>query len=164
MASHKKPRNKTYHPKPVSPIGGISAIVKRHDVEELCQPMSDEQIIDLAVAYRLAFAQMMDGHASEENWSVVVCSLNISIVLAERVTGDEYIPQINEALEGAFRAKLRAGRTGAWGFDGEAIQAIKFAFLVHEEQLKLVAKHEIRGALHEVRRRAANGNVFREAA
>jgi hypothetical protein len=164
MAGNKKPRNKAYRPRPISMIGGIDIIAKRHDVTELMQPMSDGQITDLAVAFRLAFQQMLNGGASEENWCVCVCSLNIAMVLAERGIGEQYIGEINQSLEGAFRAKVRAGRTGAWGFDGDAIQAIKLAYEIHEEQLKLAAKHEIVGALREVHRRADAGNVFKEAA
>lgn len=164
MARSKKPRNKSYKPRPVSKVGGLFAIRAAHETAELKRPMSDEQITDLEVAYRLAFHDMLNGRATEENWCVCVCSLNIALVLAERGLGEEFIPRINEALEGAFRAKIRAARTGKWGFDGDAIQAIKDAYEVHEEQIKFTTKQEIRDALHEVHRRADEGNVFREAA
>jgi hypothetical protein len=162
--SSKKTRNKVYRAKPVSQFGGLFIIANHHDKIEAAQPMSDEQIGDLAIAYRLAYQAMVSGHATEDNWCVVVCSLNISMVLAERGIGEQYIEKINESLEGAFRAKMRAGRSGKWGFDGDAMQSIKHAFDIHEEQLKLASKQEIRDSLAEVHRRADEGNVFMEAA
>lgn len=167
MAGNKKPRKKRTL-RPVSPVGGIAAIFRRHDAAELLQPMSDEQITDPSVAFRMAFAQMLGGHASEQNWCVCgcvcVCSLDIALILCEYGIGEQYLPEINRALEGAFRAKLRAGRTGRWGFDGEAIQAIKTAFEIREEQIKIASKQQLREAIREVHRRDAAGNVFQEAA
>jgi hypothetical protein len=107
---------------------------------------------------------MTHGHATEENWCICVCSLNIALVLAEFGFGEECIPLLNDALEGAFRAKMRAGRNARWGFDGPAIQAITDAYEIHEQQLQYATKEQVRAALAEVHRRAAEGNVFREAA
>lgn len=159
-----KKRNKKYRPRPVSLIGGIGAIAAQHDAAFMRQPMSDGQLTDLSLAFRLAFADMLAGRATEENWSMIACSLNIAVVLAERGYGEDCIPQINEALEGAFRAKLRAGRTGHWGFDGPAIQTIKNALEVHEAQLAAATKQELREVLLEVHRRIDEKNVFSEAA
>lgn len=127
-------------------------------------PLAQDKQTDLAVGFRLAFMSMLNGYASEENWAVCVCSLNIALVLAEWGYGEDYIPQLNAALEGAFRSKVRAGRTGKWGFDGPAITAIEFAFEVHEEQIKAVPQHIVPKALAEVHKRADEGNVFMEAA
>lgn len=150
-------------PQPASAVSFISLALAMYDNDPR-RPMNDDQLTDLEVAYRMAFHGMLNGQATEENWCVCVCSLNIALVLAERGLGEEFVPRINDALEGAFRAKVRAGRSGKWGFDGVAIQAIKDAFEVHEEQLKLASKREVRDALHEVHRRADEGNVFKEAA
>lgn len=159
-----KKRNKTYKPRHVSPVGGLFAFGKQYAAAEDRAPMTDDQVSDIVLSYRIAFEAMLTGGASEEHWSSCACSLNIAIVLAERGLGEEHIPAFNDALEGAFRARIRAGRTGAWGFDGDAIQAIKTAFLIHDEQLQLATKQEIREALREVHRRVDAGNVYREAA
>src|SRR5271165_6989274 len=156
-------KNKPHRPRTVSAVGGLFAIQKKHDDAALRQPMTDDQITDLSLAYRLAFTAMTNGAADEQQWSTCVTSLNIALVLAERGTGDEYMQQFNEALEGAFRARMRANRTGLWGFDGPAQQAIKWAFEAHEAQLECCTKQEIRDALLEVRRRVDTGDVFKEA-
>lgn len=150
-------------PRPASTISEIIAVFARYELDPR-RPMSDDQITDLAVSFRLAFVQMLNGYANEENWGCCVCSLNIALVLAEWGYGEDYIPHFNGALEGAFRAKLRAGRTGKWGFDGPAIQSIKEAFAIHEEQLKVAPKQQIRDALQEVHQRMNEGNVFMEEA
>jgi hypothetical protein len=148
----------------VSAVGGLFAIQQRHDDAALAQPMTDTQIGDLALAFRLAFQAMIGGAADEQHWSTCVCSLNIAVVLSEGGIGAECIPQFNDALEGAFRARLRANRQQAWGFDGAAIQCIKAAFALHEQQIAVATKSELREALIEVHRRIDEGNVFQEAA
>lgn len=158
-----KKRNKAYRPRIISHVGGLFAIQKKHDDEALQEPMTDDQISDLALAFRLAFANMLNGHADEQNWSTIVCSLNIGLIMAEKGIGQEYEPQFNIALEGAFRAKIRGDRTGAWGFDGPAIQAIKEAFSIHEAQIELATKAQILDAMHEVHRRIDEGNIFEES-
>lgn len=153
----------TLRPLPVSTVSEVCAALALYDADPR-RPLSDDQVRDLGLNYRMAFRAMLNGGATEERWSICVCSLNIALVLAERGLGEEYIPRINEALAGAFRAKVRAGSIGSWGFDGPAIQAIKDAFDVHDEQLTLATKNETRAALHEVHRRADEGNVYQEAA
>ena len=160
----KPKRNKTYRPKPVSLGGGLIAIDKHHQVEALQQPIPAEHATDLLIAYWLAFDQMLTGASSEETWCTVVCSLNVALILAERGTGTEYEPYIIRALEGAFRASVRARRTNTWRFDGEAITDIRQALEVHDEQVKAASKAQMRDALMEVHRRINKGNVYQVAA
>lgn len=152
-----------HRPHPVSTVAEVTTALTLYALDPR-RPMSDEQIQELSVAFRLAFVQMLSGLASEEHWASCVCSLNIALVLAEWGLGEECIPEINQALEGAFRARVRARRTGKWGFDGPAIQAIKAAFDIHEQQLLYASKDQIRDSLQEVHKRADEGNVFFEAA
>ena len=163
MAGNKKPR-KPHRRRQGSAVGGLFAVQHRHDEAALSQPMTDDQVGDLALAFRLAFQAMVSGAADEQHWSTCVCSLNIALVLAEQGIGADWEPEFNAALEGAFRAKLRAGRTGSWGFDGPAMQAIKEAFELHELQIESATKGEIKAALIEVRRRIDAGDVYQEAA
>ncbi|MBV8666713.1 MAG: hypothetical protein JO269_09535 [Burkholderiaceae bacterium] len=162
MATNRK--HKKYRPRAVSAVGGLFAIQAKHDAASDALPMTDDQIADLSIAFRLAFQAMLTGAADEQQWSTCVASLNIAMVLAERGIGPEYLPQFTAALDGAFRARIRATRTGKWGFDGDAIQAIKEAFSAHELQIEHATKQEIREALIEVRLRVDAGQVYQEAA
>jgi len=94
----------------------------------------------------------------------VVCSLNVALALSERGIGAEYQPYMIKALDGAFRAKVRAAGGKAWRYDGEAISAIREALEIHDEQIKLATREQLRNALREVHRRTADGNVYEAAA
>lgn len=155
-----KKRTKAYRPKPIKPLAAFKLFAVKHIQEEDKQPLNDDQVTDLAIAYRLALADMLGGRASEDKWSVVVCSLNIGMILCERGIGREFESKFIEALDGAFRAKVRADISKHWGFDGPAIQAIRMAFEVHDVQIEHATKEEMRAALIEVRRRIDEGVVY----
>jgi hypothetical protein len=164
MARIKKKRDKQHKPRPVSPVGGLGLIAAMHAQASGQQPIIGADRTDLSVAYWLAFDAMTRGQSNEENWSIVTVSLNVSLILSEQGFGNEYEPYIIKALEGAFRAKVRAGRTGSWRYDGDAINAIREAFEIHDEQIKIATKDEMRSALNEVYRRINEGFVYQEAA
>lgn len=164
MFRAKKPCAKQYRPRPVSPIGGMGAIVGMHLAAEDNRPIIEADATDLATAYWLSLQIMVSGESREEDWSVVVCSLNVGLILCERGIGAEYEPKFVAALEGAFRARLRAERTDSWRFDGDALAAIREALAIHDEQIKITTKEEMRAALLEVRLRVAEGNVYQQAA
>lgn len=164
MMAQTKRRKKAYRPKPVSDFGGLAVIDAHYRAASLNQLLSDDQITDLGIAYHMAFKDMVNGHANEQNWAIVVASLNIAVVLAERVAGGEYLACIVQAMEGAMRAKARAAKSGQWGFDGDAIKDIQTALEIHDAQVECSTKAEMRAALIEVRRRVSTGHTYQEAA
>ncbi len=164
MARDKKKRHKAYRPRPMSNVGGLFVIGSAHLAAQDRRPLPEDDAVDLGIAYRLSLEAMVHGDSSEEHWSVVTCSLNVGLVLCERGIGDEFEQQFVTALDGAFRAKLRAGRTGSWRFDGDALAAIRTALDVHDEQIRITTKEEMRQALLEVRRRVEQGLTYMEAA
>lgn len=155
--------NPAYRPTPASIVGDVRAVQAAYD-QDPRRPCNDEQAAELGIAHRMAFASILAGDASQQNWATVVCALNIAIVLADRGLGDQYAPLINAALEGAFRAKARGDKTGKYGFDGAAIQAIQDTFDVHEAQIELATKTEMMEAVHEVHRRVDAGFAYKEVA
>lgn len=161
---HPTQRRKAYRPRPVSGIGGIAAIAKRHDVQALQVPMHLDQAIDVECSYRLAFQQMTTGHATEENWAMVTFSLNMAVVMADQGLGAEYTAKINAALEGANRARMRGEKTGQYGLDGPGITAILEAFEVHNEQIRIATKTEVKAAIQEMHRRMDAGICYKDAA
>jgi len=153
-------KRKKYVPRPVSTIGGLAIIDRRNRIDELKNKLTDEQLADLSIAFRLAYQCMVDGHATEENWAVVVSSLNIALVLSESGYGAEYQTIISDALAGAWRAKQRADKGMSWGFDGDGQQAIKRALSVHEDQIADTPKHALVDAIKEVHLRYTNGQNY----
>lgn len=159
MPSSKKPRCK-HKPKATKVGGGLHAIMNVIAREERKKPIPQDEQRDLSICYRIAFEIMLNGKSREEDWCTCVVSLNVGMVLAERYGTDENVAVFVEALDGAFRAKIRAQRTGSWRFDGEAINAIKSAYYIHELQLEQVNKGELVAALNEVTARVEKGNVY----
>ncbi len=138
----------------------MGALVKAMLRTEDGQMLTDEQLTDLAAAYWLALDAMVRGDSGEEEWSVVTCALNIALVLAEQGVGAEHEQQFIAALDGAFRAKVRAAHKGAWRLDGEALQAIRTALHRHDQQVAEVNRGQLRAAMTEVHRRIDSGLVY----
>lgn len=157
-------RSKKYRPRPVSVLGGLSIIDRKRQIAELSQKLDSDQMTDLSLAFRQSLANMVGGYANEQQWSTCVGSLNIAMILVERGFGKEYEADVVRALDGAFRAKVRAHQGKGWGFDGEAIQAIKYAYEIHEAQIELATRADFIDAISEVHRRMEQGIVYQEAA
>lgn len=160
----KKPRNKKYRPKPITQHGGLIAVARIHARAEEAAPLQDDQLTDLGVAYWVSLEQLLTGDAIEEAWSCVACALNIGIVLCEMEVGKEYETLFAQALDGAFRAKVRSAKTGNFRLDGEAIRDIQEAFAVHDEQMRIATRAEVTTAMQTVHARMASGNIYRKAA
>ncbi|WP_338762065.1 hypothetical protein [Massilia sp. METH4] len=164
MTKSKKTRNKKYTPKPVAQHGGLVAIAMCHARGENASTLTSDQTTDLGVAYWLSFENLRAGDANEESWSCVACALNISMVLCEQGIGAEFEPLIVRALDGTFRAKVRSKRSGNFRLDGEALRDIEEALQVHDQQMSIAKRWEVKRALLIVRAREAAGNVYQEAA
>ena len=159
MSANKRPR-KAYKPRHNSPAGGLAAILRIGARGENASPLRDDQRTDLGAGYWLAFANVTQGNASEESWSCIVCAINIGLVLEETVFTGENEPAMVEALDGLFRAKVRSERTGNFRLDGDAIQAVRAALEIHDQQMALAQHREIVAAMNIVRERVAAGNVY----
>jgi hypothetical protein len=160
MSRPRAHRVKTYKQRAALPFGGLAILADHVYAADERRALSDDDRTDLNIAYWLSMSAMLTGESSEQHWCTVVCSLNISLILAERGLGADYVPYIGKALDGAFRAKLRAKKTGIWRFDGEAITDIRTALEVHDEQVKVATKFQMRQSLLEVRRRIDEERVY----
>jgi hypothetical protein len=160
MPHSRKPRKKISRPAQQEIVHWYFAQRKQSIRREDRRPLIEEDATNLSLAYHLAMETMVKGQSSEQDWSVVVCSLNIGLILCERGIGVEYESMFVAALDGAFRARLRGNRTGAWRFDGDALTAIQQALAVHDEQVKLATKEEMRATLIEVHRRITEGHTY----
>lgn len=160
----KKPRNKKYRPRAVSPGGGLDAVAKCYARGQDAAPLNDDQLSDLGLAYWLNLEQLRTGAATEEAWSVVVTALNIGLAMCETDIGADHEQTFNQALEGAFRAKTRSARTGNFRLDGDAMRDIEAALAVHDRQMEIASRAEVVAAMGLVRRRVDEGYVYRDAA
>ncbi|MGB6054630.1 MAG: hypothetical protein WBG17_05260 [Burkholderiaceae bacterium] len=153
-------RRKQHRPRRIDPAGGLSVFLRMQDRAENARPIGNDARTDLQLAYWISFHAMTQGASSEEHWSVVAVSLNVALILTEHGFGREYEPYVIKALDAAFRAHQRGQRTGAWRYDGEGINAVRDALELHDEQLALATKDQVRAALAEVNRRVDAGDVY----
>lgn len=154
-------RRKKYRPKQINADGGLAVFARCHARAEDASPLRTEQLTDIGVAYWLSLEQFRAGDANEEHWSCVVCALNVGMALSENGIGSEYEEAFISALDGAFRAKIRSARFGTFRLDGQAFQAITTALHIHDEQMRIGHKREIADAMRLVKKRIAEGNVYR---
>jgi hypothetical protein len=164
MSRQKQPRNKKYTPRPVHIGGGLHAVAMCHARYENKSPLHGSQLTDLGAAYWLSFTGLTSGAATEEQWSCVVCALNIALTLAEVGIGAECEPDIIAAMDGAYRAKIRSAKSGNFRLDGPAITAITQALHWHDQQMAVAHRNEIVTALATVQRRVMEGNIYEVAA
>lgn len=160
MPTSRKARSKRYRPRKHAREAGLATLLGAILRTEDQRPLADGQVTDLAVAYWLALDAMASGTSGEEEWSVVTCALNVALVLAERGIGAEYENDFIAALDGAFRAKVRAQHKGVWRFDGDALVAIRAALHLHDQQIAIASKAQMRQALIEVHERIERGVVY----
>lgn len=162
MAKHK--RNKRYAPKYDSNNGNAARVLQLLQSVDNSMPIPPLRMTDLGIAFWAAFHQMLHGSAREEDWTTVTVSLNVALILAEKIFQNDHVPYIVKALDGAMRSKLRAKGLNVWRYDGTAICAIREALEIHDEQIKIATQAEIHAAFNEVLRRRLTGHVYPEAA
>jgi hypothetical protein len=123
-------------------------------------PLADDQVRDLAIAYRVSLQALLRGKGTKQAWSTLACSFNIALLLAEYGISANAIQTIKLAQDALMRARERANRTGTWAFDGEGAKVILATANIHDEQLDVATKAQIMTAFVEVNRRVMVGEVI----
>jgi len=125
-------------------------------------PLSVDQTTDLGLAYHVALDAMLTEHASESAWSVLACTINTALLLAEGGIQAESEPMIKLAQEALMLIYKRAKKTGNWCINlaHHHKTALFSALNAHDEQVAKCTKGQIAAALKEVHRRIEIGEVF----
>lgn len=145
----------------VNPIGGLAVISNIYVQAEENTTLDPAQISDIGCAHWLAFDNMTKGASpTADDWGMVAGSMNTALMLAEDGYGYEHQDIFVRAQEGITRAWIRGSKTGRWRFDGEAITDVTTALELHDQQVALVTKADIKAALQKVTERMENGHVF----
>lgn len=157
----KAKRVSPYRQRDINPLGGLAVIDNLFEQAENAMPLDGEQVTDIGITSWHAFANMVSGTAPDsDDWAMITSSLNIALMLAEDGYGIEHQDQFNRALEGISRAWVRGTRTGQWRFDGPAINDVRDALELHDQQCALVTKGDIKRAMLEVKARIDAGHVY----
>lgn len=157
-----EPWNPATRPRPTSALREVAAELKRvNDNPGL--PMDQRARLELEGDAWLCMTTMLAGHGNEETWGVIVKNLNVAMILTELGYGEELYDLLKDAMAGAFRAQIRAKRTGRWGFDGPAAATIREALQYHQVQLQAASKAHVLEALQTMHQRLADGDVYTDA-
>lgn len=117
------------------------------------RPMSEsdpERVRDLMLKTRMHLDMLVRGlvPAGDEETHEYLCLVIgiaqirvVDIGLANRASGgidtaNELLVQLNAAAQGLMRARQRHGKTGRWGLDGPAIEALRGGLDIFEEVLR----------------------------
>jgi hypothetical protein len=111
------------------------------------------------LAYWLSFQAMLNA-PNEESWHALACALNIALILSERGFGADYEEDIKLGQEALMRALGRHRLTGSWALDGAGIVTVRRAIEVHDQQMCIADRAEIRKAINEVHRRVTAGETL----
>ncbi len=162
--------SRRYRRRPAGPrgeTGGLAKLLQRSAQADILRnysvPMSRDEQLSTGALFGLSLAALREGRGSETEWANVVSMTNTSLVLAEYGFGPEHEPALVSALDGLFRAKERAQRTGKWGLDGDAMRAVALAFDVHQAQVEVVGQGHYTAAMNVVKQRVERGDIYRQA-
>jgi hypothetical protein len=149
-----KSRGKRY-----SPGRWLRRTVAAHEARIEAAPLTDDQQRDLGLAYWLSFQAMLNAPC-EEVWHSVAASLNVAMILCERGFGEEYIDDIKAAQIALMRTYKRGNDGKSWALDADGIAAIRKALELHDAQVEIAERREIRLAINAIYERVNNGDVL----
>jgi hypothetical protein len=102
---------------------------------------------------------MSAGTANLNHFDTLVYAMNIAVILIEQGFCRQDIELIRAAQDGLARAKARYLERGKLGLDGDALQALKAAAIVHEAQIAVATRGELVAAIDEMHARVERGNI-----
>lgn len=157
MSRSQKPRRK------YDPNKWLRRTIANHGARVEASPLTDSQQRDLGLAYHLSFQQMLNG-GNEAAWHSLAATLNVCLILCERGFGAEFEPEIKAGMRALMRTKYRQQETGSWALNGNGITAIRRVLEIHDAQIEIAERGEIRAAINEVYARVMAGDIYAEAA
>lgn len=135
----------------------MAVIERRRIADQSRHPMSCERQANVCIAYQQSIEAMTGGYAESYHLDTIIYALDIGVVLAENDLGGDHIELLREAMAGIGRTKVRYLDTGRMGLDGEALIAIRAAYDLHQEQMRLATMGELQAAISEMHRRVEEG-------
>jgi hypothetical protein len=153
MADNKKPR-KRYNPN-----RWLERAVTANERRMDAKPLNEQRQTEIALGHHMSFEALMRCPTSE-SWYDLAGNLNMALILCEQGIGVEYIEDIKAAMIGMMRAMRRAESTGSYALDAEAIAALKIALSVHDQQLAIADRSELRKAANTIIGRVKSGDVY----
>jgi hypothetical protein len=135
----------------VDPLGGLRLIAETKLFDEV-------ELRTLSLPPRAAYDAIRVGRAREGDFDTLAAVVNVSLIRCESI-GQEGVDLCTDAQEALLRIKERHQRTGRWGVDHIAIQAIPPVLDLHEQLLALSTPKQMMDAMKEVLRRMNAGET-----
>lgn len=123
------------------------------------KPLLPDQRQDLGLNYWLCFDVMKRG-GSESAWNALAQTANIALVIAEMGIGSEYIDAIKRAQDALMRIDYRQKHSGSWAMDAEGMAALHHCLTIHDSQMEIAERGEIRKCIAEVNKRLTAGDIL----
>lgn len=139
----------------------IDPMVAMRLLREL-QPFDDAERMALALPPRVSFQTIRDGKGADGDFDTLAAVVNVAMVRCEEI-GQTGVELCQEAQACLMDMKVRQARTGRWGFDYRALQAIPPAIDLHEQLLELSTPKQMMEAMREVVKRMNAGQVHEVA-
>lgn len=159
-----KMRHRAYETN-VNYAGGLFVFDSAYARGEQKTQLRPDQVTEIALAAWICYANIASGQISTaDDWGMVASSINTALMLSEMGYGREHEAIFVRAQEGLTRAWKFGKRTGQWRFDGPAINDIRDALELHDQQIEIATKADFKNALLEVHRRIASGNTYQVVA
>lgn len=159
MAANKKPR-RAYRPRVIHAMDALRPLARAHVVQQIAQPLADDQTRDLGLQYHSALEAIRTGTATWADCDTLANAANIALVLSERGIGGEYLSDVHAAQEAIVRMVLRGNDTGRFVLDGPGLQAVSTLVELHDAQLEACTRADAMHAIREVKRRHDAGQVI----
>lgn len=145
----------------VNPTGGLHVITSQYARNIQSSPLDADEMLHTKLDGRAGLDSLVSGPApTEHDWANVSRSVNTALLLAEDGYGVEHQDVFIKAQEGLLRACQRHATTDKWRLDGQAIQDIRDALYLHDQQCELVTNGDYLKALRAVKQRVIDGDGF----
>lgn len=137
----------------------VNGIERRMDA----MPLQSSRATTIAIGHHIAFDLLLKA-PTDEAWHDVGSALNMCLVLSEQGFGLEHLATVKDSMVGLMRARARYAAGGSLALDGEAIKAIRFALALHDEQLAVANRADVKQAAHEIVRRVNSNDIYADFA
>lgn len=145
-----------------SPVGGLFLFGEMAIRAEDKKPLLKDQQKEISVAHWISFEALIHApYPTCYQLETIGSALNIGLILCEMgIGGDDIELLFQRALDGVFRAKLRGEKLNRWRLDGAAIEDVRICLELHDQQLELATKAEVKQAILTVDKRISEGHVY----
>ncbi len=137
----------------VDPLAGMRAISGMI-------PFNEEEQAKLSWPVRLSWQKFMEGMATDHDFDVLACIVNVATMRAASIGSKEVWEACRAGQESLMRIKARQDRTGKLGLDYQDREDLPTVIDIHEQLIELSTPKQMMEAMKEVLRRMSAGKVM----